>query len=139
MAIDERELSVNLGLDRNTLKELRDESFVEGEDFYRGIYGKIIITLLGQEKIKRHFFPEEYMPEILASPIFSGHVTNWRYRNRKIVQVDNDHIVRVKNADDYRPNINGEPCPIEYKEVGGNYVCETGPDKVWRRGQPRIK
>lgn len=140
MPIDEKELSANLGLNRRTVAELRDKILTEGEDFVRGKYRKIVITLPGVEKIKRHFFPEEYLPESLESDLLSGHVTNWKYRNRKIVQVDNQHIVRVKNADDWRPNINGLPCPITFKQVGGYFEASPiRPEKGWRRIQPRIR
>ena len=138
MPIDERELAANLGLDRRTVKELRDEIFTEGEDFVRGRHRKVMVTLPGQEKIKRHFFPEKYMPETLASPVLAGHVTYWRYRNRKIVQVDGKHIVRVKNADEWGPNIKGQPCPITYKQIAGYYEASPNrPEEGWRKRQPR--
>ena len=139
MPIDEKELSANLGLNRRTVAELRDKILTEGEDFVRGKYRKIIITLPGQEKIKRHFFPEQYMPETLKSEELTGLVTNWKYRNRRIVQVDDKHIVRVKDARLYRPNIWGQPCPITYKEMGGQLIATAVPSPQWRKAQPRIK
>ena len=136
--IDESELSRNLGIDRRTVNGLRDELLVEGEDYVRSKHRKIQITLLGQEKLKAHLFPDQYKPKSLASDQLSGVVTNWQYRNRKIVQVDDKHIVRVKHADLYRPNLWGQSCPIKYKEIAGQYFGEP-PDPVWRKTQPRMK
>ena len=70
--IDESELSRNLGIDRRTVKGLRDELLVEGEDYVRGKHRKIQITLLGQEKLKAHLFTDQYKPETLASDQLSG-------------------------------------------------------------------
>jgi len=139
MPIDERELSANLGLDRRTVKELRDEILVEGEDFVRGRHRKVLITLPGQEKIKRHFFPERYRPETLASEELTGTVTHWQFRNKKIVEVDNEIIVRVRDSSLYRPNIWGNRCPITYKQMGGNYIAIAIPPPQWRKSQPRVK
>jgi len=139
MPIDENELSANLGLNRRTVVELRKEILTEGEDFLRGKYRKIVITLSGVEKIKRHLFPEKYQPETLASEELTGTVTHWQYRNRKIVQVDGKHIVRVGNADQFRPNMWGQPCPIVYKEMGGQFIASGPPPNSWRKSQPKIR
>ena len=104
MPIDESELSRNLGIDRRTVKALREELLIEGEDYLRGRYRKIQITLSGQAKIKAKLFPQEFVPESLSSEERKGLVTNYKYRNQKLVEVDGKYLVAVKNSKDYAPN-----------------------------------
>jgi|TARA_A100001037_G_scaffold262802_1_gene252643 hypothetical protein len=133
MFIDEAELSRNLGIDRRTLKGLREELLVEGEDYVRGRYRKIQISLAGQSKIKAKLFPEKYMPEKLSSEERVGYVTNNRFRNQRLVEVDGKYLVTVKNAKNYSPNLWGQPCECVYKEMGGRLVAIRPPNKNWAR------
>ena len=133
MPIDESELSRNLGIDRRTVKALREELLIEGEDYLRGRYRKIQITLSGQAKIKAKLFPQEFAPESLSSEERKGLVTNYKYRNQKLVEVDGKYLVAVKNSKDYAPNWWGQPCECVYKEMGGRFVAVRSPDRNWKR------
>ena len=122
--MSEVDLANDLGVCRETVKKIRNRILRVGEDYERGQHNRVVYLPSGIRKISQELIPEEYEGDVKEPVKYEGKVTNWRFRNKRIVEVDGRHIVRVKNADLYMPNGRGELCPIRFKDYSGGFIVE---------------
>ena len=120
--MSEVDLANDLGVCRETVKKIRNRILKLGEDYERGQHNRVVYLPSGIRKISQELIPEEYEGDVKEPVKYEGKVTNWRFRNKRIVEVDGRHIVRVKNADLYMPNGRSELCPIRFKENANGFI-----------------
>lgn len=122
--MNEVDLANDLGVCRETVKRIRNRLLTVGKDYERGQHNRVEYLPSGVRKVSQELIPGEYEAEVEEPEMLEGKVTNWRFRNQKIVEVDGGRLVRVKNAKLYMPNGRGELCPIRYKRNGSGWIVE---------------
>lgn len=120
----EVDLAADLGVCRETVKKIRNRLLTLGNDYERGEHNKVIYLPSGIKKVSQDLFPDDYEPVVEEPEMIEGKVTNWRFRNQRIVEVDGKDLVRVKNAKLYMPNGRGELCPIRYKKNANGFIVD---------------
>jgi len=122
--MSEVDLANDLGVCRGTVKKIRNRILKLGQDYERGQHNRVVYLPSGIRKVSQELIPGDYTPVVEEPVIKSGKVTNWRFRNERVVEVNGEDLVRVKNAKLYMPNGRGELCPIRYKKSTNGWVVE---------------
>lgn len=120
----EVDLAADLGVGRETLKEIRKRILKVGDDYKHGQHKRVEYLPSGIRKVSQEIFPDDYEVVVEEPEVIEGKVTNWKFRNHKIVEVDGDRLVRVKDAKLYMPNGRGELCPIRYKKNLNGWIVD---------------